>query len=631
MKIAFSGILPPWFGHCNRQLLLVMTSREAGSHRTIKKLLFAMKLTGILLLATCLQVSAIGTAQRVTLSLKDADLGKIFTEVIRQTGVSIVYNEDIIKQAKPVTIEVADESVEKVLELCLKNQPFRFISKGKYYSVEPTQGLNPGLQEHHFSDALPPPVTGIIRDAEGNPIAGVNIVVKGTQKGTTTDEEGRFSIEAKTGDVLLVSSVNYENKEIEINKEVEIVIALKIKQTDLAEVNIITSTGFQTLPKERTTGSFVQIDNKLLNRRVSTNILSRLEGITSGLLFDNKSENQLGISIRGRSTIFANTQPLVILDNFPFEGNLQDLNPNDIESITVLRDAAAASIWGAFSGNGVIVLTSKKGKTNQPLKLELNTNLTISDKPDLFYDPNFLPANEFIELEKYLFDQGFYNNDLANSSYPVVSPVVNTLNQLKNGTIDQAQADALLNKLKTYDIRSDYSKYLYQKAITQQYTLSLSGGGNKSSYYISGNYDKSRANIQMNSSERITLNSQYLFNPIKNLEVTVRYNYSLIKDKNNGINSVTSSGKYSNIYPYARLADDQGNYLPVPTLFGTSFIDNPGVTGLQDWSYIPLKDRMLNNFTSKSVSNRIYGAMKYHFTKTLNAEISYQYQENNVT
>ncbi|MBO9573641.1 MAG: TonB-dependent receptor, partial [Chitinophagaceae bacterium] len=184
---------------------------------------------------------------------------------------------------------------------------------------------------------------------------------------------------------------------------------------------------------------------------------------------------------------------------------------------------------------------------------------------------------------------------------------------------------------KTYDIRKDYSDYLYQKAITQQYMLNLSGGSNKSSYYLSGNYDKSRANVQENSSERITLNSQFLFNPIKNLDVTVRYNYSLTKNKFNGINSIAASGKYSNIYPYAQLADDQGNYLATPTLFSTSFINDPGVAGLQDWSYIPLQDRLLNNSTSRSVSNRMYGALKYHFTKVFNTEISYQYQESNAT
>lgn len=147
----------------------------------------------------------------------------------------------------------------------------------------------------------------------------------------------------------------------------------------------IVSTGYQTLPKERATGSFVQINNELLNRRISTNVLDRLEGIASGVVFNRNnlpSNERMGISIRGRSTIdpLVNANPLVVLDNFPYEGDLANINPNDIESITLLKDAAAASIWGARAGNGVIVITSKKGAFNKPLKVELNTNVTIGAK-----------------------------------------------------------------------------------------------------------------------------------------------------------------------------------------------------------------------------------------------------------
>ena len=128
--------------------------------------------------------------------------------------------------------------------------------------------------------------------------------------------------------------------------------------TALDEISVV-STGYEALPKERATGSFVKIDNKLLNRRVSTNILDRLDGVTSGLLFNKNietDENKSAISIRGRSTIFANPNPLIVIDNFPYDGDISNINPNDVDNISVLKDAASASIYGSRAAAGVIIV-----------------------------------------------------------------------------------------------------------------------------------------------------------------------------------------------------------------------------------------------------------------------------------
>src|SRR6185312_1002579 len=146
------------------------------------------------------------------------------------------------------------------------------------------------------------------------------------------------------------------------------------------QVNVVVSTGYEILPKERATGSFVQIDNALINRSVGTNILDRLNGITSGLTFTQPSLLSQGastIEIHGRSTLFANPNPLVVVDNFPYDGDFGNINPNDVESITVLKDATASSIWGARAGNGVIVITTKKGRLNSTPKVSFNTSVNV--------------------------------------------------------------------------------------------------------------------------------------------------------------------------------------------------------------------------------------------------------------
>ena len=188
----------------------------------------------------------------------------------------------------------------------------------------------------------------VISAADGTAIEGATVTNKRTGIHSVTDRAGEYHIPATPDDILSYSHVGYLTLEERINGRKQITIVLDSVERMLEEVNIV-STGYQEIPKERATGSFVHIDNELLNRRVSTDVLSRIDGITSGLIFNRASTNYSGgrepmISIRGRSTINASAEPLIILDNFPYDGDIAGVNPNDVASITVLRDAAAASV-----------------------------------------------------------------------------------------------------------------------------------------------------------------------------------------------------------------------------------------------------------------------------------------------
>lgn len=237
------------------------------------------------------------------------------------------------------------------------------------------------------------------------------------------------------------------------------------------------TTGYQNLPRERATGSFSRVDSSLLQRRISTDVLGRLEDNVPGLAF-NRSAMAGGvnnpISIRGRSTLFANANPLILLDNFPYEGDVSAINPNDVESVTVLKDAAAASIWGARAGNGVIVITTRKGKRNQAPTVSLTSNITISDKPDLYAQPRISTADH-IELEKTLFARNFFSSDETSANHPALSPVTELLIAQRDGHLSAAQAQQQIEALKGRDLRDDYSRYLYRKSVNQQYALQVNG------------------------------------------------------------------------------------------------------------------------------------------------------------
>src|SRR5690606_3247302 len=274
-------------------------------------------------------------------------------------------------------------------------------------------------------------ITGTVRDSQTNrPLIGATL--KLGELTTKTDKEGNFSLRGpSTTNKLSISHLGYNDTIYTItspNKTLEIV--LNPKDNQIEEVEVV-STGYQKIPKERTTGSFTYVDSKTLRRNTGMALLSRLNGVTNGLLIDRNTGNPDGLSVRGRSTIFSSTRPLIVVDNFPYEGDLDNINPNDIQSVTVLKDATAASIWGVRSGNGVIVVTTKKPKDR--LSVELSSNFLFRKRPDLSTE-RWMSSSDFIDSEIFLFEKGYYDRDI-NVPYQQISPVVEILDQVRDGSL----------------------------------------------------------------------------------------------------------------------------------------------------------------------------------------------------
>ena len=321
--------------------------------------------------------------------------------------------------------------------------------------------------------------------------------------------------------------------------------------------------------------------------------MSRLEGVVPGLLFNhntyNASNGMADISIRGTSTINAQQQPLIVLDGFPYDGDVNNIDPNTVENISVLKDAAAASIWGVKSGNGVIVITTKHGSRNQKTLVSFNSNLTIGNKPDLYYNPNFLDANDFINAEEKLFSLGAYDNTLLNS-YAAVSPVVAILAKERAGELSEADANAQINALRNIDVRKDLEKYFYRHSADQQYDVSLRGGSASSDYFFSGSYDHNLSNLVGNGSHRVTLNTLYNFYPIKNLTLTANISYVQTNSTANSPVANINGGSSLALYPYAQLVDAKGNSLPIVKDYAAGYTDTAGQGAFYDWKYRPLDE-----------------------------------------
>jgi len=582
-----------------------------------------MRLTIILVLAACLQTNAGALAQKVTLDLHQAPLKKAFQEISRQTSLSVFYDEAEMSRARPVTCSLHDAPLNQALASCLSGQDFNYTleSGAILIRLKPTAVFQSADTSRH---PVPPPqgdLRGKIVNDKGDPIQGAAVLIKGTTRGTNTNEEGDFILKNVPNDAILaISSVGIYDTSVLVNGSNRLFVRVRLKSGELGQAIVSVSNGYQQIPKERATGSFDYIDNKLINRSVSSNILDRIENLTPGLLFNHGSSVPLGsnseILIRGQSTINADPRPLIVLDNFPYDGDMSNINPNDVESITILKDAAAASIWGARSGNGVIVITTKKGKSGSP-QVNFNSSVEVTQKPDLS-NISLISSSDYIDLEKNLYAQGNYQSVIDYNSwgfgYPAITPVVESL--------IAGDPNSVIDSYKQYDVRKDMSKYLYQTGVNQQYALNVSGATPNVNYYLSAGWDHKTPTLISQTSDRFTLRGVNSFKVSQKIAIE------------SGLNYVQNDTKYGNnpgwnlgpVYPYAQLADAKGNPLNLDNNYRKIYTDT--VSSPYSWKYNPIKDIYYTDNSSKTRDFLINMGVKYRMNDHLNAEIKYNYENS---
>ncbi|MDF2849875.1 MAG: hypothetical protein K0S31_560 [Sphingobacterium multivorum] len=440
--------------------------------------------------------------------------------------------------------------------------------------------------------------TGTVVDESTKPIAGASITLLKTKTQTRTDREGKFQVSATDlSERLSVSYMGYETRVLALaeskNKNFWIVLTKKTNQLE----EVMVETGYQRIPKDRATGAFALVDDKIITQRLSSgNILDRLEGNFSALQMDRrKGTNQ--INIRGINTLSdALMGPLIIVNDLPFEGDINAINPNDVETVTLLKDAAATSVWGARAGNGVIVIKLKNRNKQEGTAVDFSSNLTITAKPDLMYLPKMSSA-EFIEVEKMLFDKGFYNTILngTNSNRGIVSPLVDGLYDLSKGLVTQEEMNARIEKYKTLDYRNDLLRYVYRNGTLSQNNIALSGRGEQSGYRVGIGYDRNMLSKRESSNQRLVINGSYQLNFWKHFRLESNLLYSNMKNSYNPDlidYPIGVGGGRTNLYPYAQLMGDAGNPMVIPSQYNFRYMESVADRneGLLDWFYRPLNE-----------------------------------------
>jgi TonB-linked SusC/RagA family outer membrane protein len=592
------------------------TSKIVMPSRHLTKLLFYMRLTTVILIATMMQVSAAGFAQKITIAEKNAKLKSVFQKIRKQSGFNFLYTEDQLQHAALVTINVSRTALRDVLNQIFDQQELSYTIDEKTIIIKD--------KEKTFSDLLTGYLTkrdisGQVLNETGGPLLGATVRISGTSFRALTDVSGKFNfLHAPDKGKLIVSYIGYRTDTVEIAGRSTFEIKMDPQAMMIETVNIV-STGYQDLPKERATGSFETISKEQLQHSTDPNLIRRLEGITNSMDFRNdlrpaNSSNLYAqrsplamLTIRGKNTLNESVsadlngnysgQPLVVIDGIASPYSIDKVNPNDVESITVLKDAASASIWGSRAANGVIVVKTKKGAYQRPLRISLNTNVSLTEKVDLFANKTMSVA-DFVDAQVLKFTKdgiplpAININSLYGQEY--LSPVAELVNAWKfKNTISDEDALSQLNGLKQNDIRRDYTKYFLRNAVTQSYALSFDGGSEFFNYRVSGGYDKSINNTRNSGLDRKVFTVNIGVKPIKDLEIQAGVNYNIQDNNDQALNNRITGATDPTLYPYSRLADDAGNPLEIPKLYRPGFVTEfeqtyPGQ--FQSWRYKPLED-----------------------------------------
>ena len=341
-------------------------------------------------------------------------------------------------------------------------------------------------------------ITGTVTTAsDGLPLPGVSVIVKGTARGTQTDFDGKYTIKASTGDILVFSYVSMKTVELPIGQSDVVNYAMEEDVAALDEV-VVTAYG-GTVTKAKSVSSSTQVSSEGIQNRPNVNVLNSLQGQAAGVVISSSSgqpgTNRNNVIIRGQSSLSASSDPLYVIDGVPLtQAFFRSLNPNEIENVTVLKDAAATAIYGNRGTNGVIVITTKKGQFNESFSASYSASYGFTDF--IQDDYNMPNAIEHLQLQRKGFDEGIAG--LA-SSLAVSGTFFNAL-----PADDPRQVTVDPNNLEAYQVDTDWQDEFFRQGITQSHDLSFTAGGEKYRSFTSLGYFQQEGIIPTTDFQRFT-------------------------------------------------------------------------------------------------------------------------------
>jgi len=436
-----------------------------------------MKLSSLLILIAVTQLRAETLAQKITIYGKNVSLLEAIQMVKQQTDYQFFYRDELLSDAKVIReINIKNAPLKDFLDICFKGQPLTYEIVEKAITIKRLGAFRERMEIH-----------GRVTDSTGNALPGVSIHVKGSSRGVITNAQGTYSINASPGEVLIFSYIGYDQQEVTIQQDGTINVVLAISTGTLREV--VVNVGYGSTRKIHLTGAVASVGAEKLASRPLVNLADGLQGLVPGLnvsMGNGQPGTSASFNIRGLPTINGAGQgsPLILVDGVERDPNL--INPSDVENVTVLKDAASATIYGGRAAYGVILITTKKGKSGEP-SLNYSGSYSISKPANL---PKYVDSKGFLTL----FNQAQYTGSIT-GGYTSTSPFT-----AKDSTMIMAYYNDPANNpdmyvdpgnpnLYRYVGNNNWVKTLYPGwAPMQQHNLSLAGGTEKLTYMASMGY-----------------------------------------------------------------------------------------------------------------------------------------------
>ena len=571
----------------------------------MKKIVLMMKFYLVFTFLGVLNVIA-GSAysqENLKLNLKEVSLMTLFREIQKQTGIDFVYNEEQCRDFGKVSVEISDGMVEQLLQQVFDSSKLTYRFENGVIMIKALDEMRPQEQKVQIS--------GSVVDTKGQPLPGVTILLKGTTVGCVTDSEGNFRLELPMREniVLSFSFVGMKTIEVAYSGQKEMKVVLEEEITEMEQVNVI-STGYYDIDKSKMTGAVEVVTAREIAGKGYTSIDEVLRGTLAGVSVMNVSGRpgaQAQIRIRGVNSLTGNMEPMWIVDGMPMQGNLPtsvgvgatdlentvltsgigNISPDDVESITILKDAAAAAIYGSRAANGVIVIKTKRGRVGKSY-INVQSSFAISEAPKNRLE--MMNSEEKIAFERSLYE------DFPNATLRGRASLLYKGND--EGTISRADAMAELENMR--QINTDWFDEIFRVALNHKHVVTLSGGSETTQFYSSINYSNEQGVIPNNDYKHFgaTLKLTHDFN--RNLRILFDVSSSLRTEKSSA--SAVNPLYYATFAnPYERPYDENGNY-------AYDYSYEPELSKVKDgymYDFNMLKDLRENTAKTKYGSNQV--------------------------
>lgn len=570
--------------------------------------------------------------KNITLNMQNVPLKQILSALQKQSSLNFLYNTQIVDVNQTMSLAVKDEDIVSVLEKLLTKTTIGFrVEDNQIILAQKSVSTAPDIAQTEKdkvkSDRADNQVKGYVVDEAGMPISGATVMLKGTTVGTATNIDGFFTLASKGKGTLVASFIGYISAEVTIDGTNSYTIVL---DADFKRIDEVVVTGYQTLSKERSTGSFNLIKSDQIEKPTS-NIGQRLLGAASGIQATTDEDGNMTFEIRGQSSLYTGTtSPLIVVDGFAIQGDISTINPNDVENITILKDAAAASIWGARSANGVIVITTKSGAAiKESIRVDFSSFVKVGRKVDVNYLYPYATSTEVIDYEKKGFSSNFFGSFWSpisdGNSYSSLqsgySAAVTAMNEHRLGYISDDELNETLNHLSKIDNRKQIKDHLFQDPFTHQYNLNISGGTVRMSNNLSIMFEGNKLNYKGKSNKKYMISYRNSVKAFKWLDFNFGGTFGMTDRKNN--EEIYSSS------PYHSLFNEDGSRADVP--HGYYMPNMKRYVPMQnfpygDWSYNPISEMESRDFRTNEINARVQAGLTFKLLKGLSFDSKIMYE-----